>query len=116
MGILNLTAMTFAILLLLAGAINYILAWRRERPKRLLGEVSPSMPLRLGWLVWGALLLFASFSAWFSMGRFVVTVFPIFIVVAMYLDRHETFLGYVYLSALLLALYTILYTHHFWVA
>lgn len=114
MGVLNLTAFAFAILLLFAGAMRYFVSWRRDRRRGLPG--GSAQPLRLGWLVWGALVVLISIPAWFSMGRYVVTVFPIFLVLATYLERQEAFWGYVYLSTLLLALYTILYTHHFWVA
>ena len=115
-ALVNFIAFWFAISLLSLGAIGYVLSCRRNQPRQSLGVFLRPMQLRLGWLVWGILVTLLSFAAWTSMGRYVATVFPIFIVVATYLGHPEKFSYYVYLSALLLALFTIMYTHQFWVA
>ncbi len=71
--------------------------------------------LSIAHAVWAVSMLFASFSLWRSMGRFAAVIFPLFIALAFLLgdSRYQIFLLF---STLLLALFTIMYTHLYWVS
>jgi len=71
--------------------------------------------LSIAYAAWSIATLLLSFALWHSMGRFVAVLFPIFVVAALLLGQR----GYqitVYMSLLLLALFTILFAHFYWVA
>jgi Mannosyltransferase (PIG-V) len=71
--------------------------------------------LSLAYAAWSIATLLISFALWRSMGRFVAVTFPIFIVAAVLLE-HRRYQVAVYISLLLLALFTIMYAHFYWVA
>jgi hypothetical protein len=70
--------------------------------------------LSIAYAAWSIVTLLLSFALWHSMGRFVAVIFPLFIVAAMLLDRRRYQVA-VCISLLLLALFTIMYAHFYWV-
>ena len=71
------------------------------------------LPLSLS--VWSLLTVLASSSLWFSGGRFVSAVFPLYIMLALCLRRLPAELS-VGVSALLMSLFAIFFSHWYWVA
>jgi Gpi18-like mannosyltransferase len=71
--------------------------------------------LRPAYMIWAVLTILASFSLWRSMGRFLIVVFPLYIATALLFTgkKFEFVLG---ISCLFLGLFTILFTHWYWVA
>lgn len=66
---------------------------------------------------WAVIYLTTSFlMGWHGMGRYVLPAFPMFISLAKVVRREGTLLGFIILSALLLSLFTVMYTHFFWVS
>ncbi|HYN90065.1 MAG TPA: mannosyltransferase family protein [Ardenticatenaceae bacterium] len=94
MDIIHLAFLVVTVVLALA-------AWRRPR---------------IAYAVWATLTLLLSSSIWPSMGRFTSVVFPIYIVAALLLKKGPWFQVALFLSTLFLALFTIMYTHWYWVA
>jgi hypothetical protein len=82
------------------GLLLALLSWRR---------------LSSAYTLWALLTLLASFTLWRSMGRFAAVLFPLFITAALLLKGHW-YQAILYLSVLLLALFTILYAHFYWVS
>lgn len=78
-----------------------VLAWRR--PRR-------------AYVVWGLTTIVASMTVWQSMGRLSLVIFPIFVAAALYLHNEERYQFVLMLSAMLLSLFTILFSHFYWVA
>lgn len=113
---LNFTTLVFMLAVLALGVVGYFWQSRPNRLSRWHRMGLRPVQIRLGWLVWGLLVTLMSISAWTSMGRYSATVFPAFVVLATYLDSPGKFSYFVYLSAMLLGLLTIMYTHGFWVA
>ena len=64
--------------------------------------------------IWAIITLLVSFSVWISVGRFMIVIFPLYICVAT-LFKGKWFDAMVYSSAMLLSLFTILFTHWYWV-
>ena len=71
--------------------------------------------LPLAYLIWAMLTILASLSLWRSMGRFLIVIFPLYIALALLLTGKK-FEVVVIGSVLLLGLFTIMFTHWFWVA
>ncbi|MFQ5855726.1 MAG: glycosyltransferase family 39 protein [Anaerolineae bacterium] len=94
MNLIHLSIFLFALLL-------SVLAWRQ--PRR-------------AYAVWAILTILASFSLWRSMGRFAAVVFPLFIVASLMLDQDRWYQIVVYVSTLMLALFTVMYAHFYWVS
>lgn len=94
MNLIHLLALALAVFLCL-------LAWRR--PRR-------------AYAIWGLATVLVSTTVWQSMGRLSLVVFPIFIVAALILRHEERYRFVLSLSALLLSLFTILFSHFYWVA
>ena len=66
--------------------------------------------------MWALIYLVGAFmGGWHNMGRYVLPVFPIYILLALSLKQEMKLLAFVYVSTLLLALFTIMYTHWYWV-
>jgi Dolichyl-phosphate-mannose-protein mannosyltransferase len=78
-----------------------VLAWRR---------------LGRAYVVWSIATLLISFLSWRSMGRLVAVIFPLYIVAALLLQESRWYPIVVYSSVLLLALFSIMYAHFYWVA
>jgi hypothetical protein len=70
----------------------------------------------LAWGVFGLLIVASGVLQPGGWGRYVLPAFPVFLAWALALENRLAFTGAVVLSALLLALLTILYTHWYWVA
>ena len=66
--------------------------------------------------VWAILSLLAGFSNFVGMGRYVAPVFPVFISGGILLNTEGRFLAWAFLSVLLLSLFSIMYSHWYWVA
>ena len=64
--------------------------------------------------IWAFITLLISFSVWISVGRFLVVIFPLYIGTAL-LFKGKRFDGVLYISILLLSLFTILFSHWYWV-
>jgi hypothetical protein len=71
--------------------------------------------LSIAYAAWSIATLLLSFALWHSMGRFVAVIFPIFIVAAALLEQRSYQIA-IYISLLLLTLFTIMYAHFYWVA
>ena len=71
---------------------------------------------RRAYAVWGLITILASTTVWQSMGRFSLVVFPIFIAAALYLRDEQKYQFVLALSVMLLSLFTILFSHFYWVA
>ena len=65
---------------------------------------------------WAVLTTILSLTLWRSMGRYAITVFPLFTAAAALLEDERWYSAVVYLSTLLLALLTVVFTHWYWVA
>ena len=79
-----------------------LIAWRR---------------LPLAYVVWTvAYFVVSAIGNWFNLGRYMLPVFPVFLGLAFYLQRKEAVLAVVYLSSLILALLTFLYSHWYWIS
>jgi hypothetical protein len=66
--------------------------------------------------IWSITTLLISFLSWRSMGRLVLVIFPLFLVAALLLHQSRWYPIIVYISVLLLALFSIMYAHFYWVA
>jgi Gpi18-like mannosyltransferase len=66
------------------------------------------------WWIWAFVTLLISFSVWISVGRFMIVIFPLYIGTAM-LFKNKLFNTILYISIMLLSLFTILFTHWYWV-
>ncbi len=66
------------------------------------------------WWIWALVTLLVSFSVWISVGRFLIVIFPLYIGTAM-LFKGKRFYAILYISIMLLSLFTILFTHWYWV-
>lgn len=73
-----------------------VVAWRRIGP---------------AYAVWSLLVVVASFSMFVGMGRYVSVVFPVFMVGALLLKDTRWYQATLYVSILLLALFTIMFSH-----
>jgi hypothetical protein len=71
--------------------------------------------LSIAYAAWSIATLLVSFALWRSMGRFIAVAFPLFIVAAVLLDDRR-YQAVAYTCVLLLALFTIMYAHFYWVA
>ena len=71
------------------------------------------LPLSLS--VWSLLTILVSSSLWFSGGRFISSIFPLYVMLALLLRRcpAELVVG---VSALLMSLFAFLFSHWYWVA
>jgi len=69
---------------------------------------------------WGAglfavTMLVVGATQWINIGRYAMPVFPVFIAWAQWLSGERRFVGIVIVSTLLLAMWTIAFTHWYWV-
>lgn len=67
------------------------------------------------YLIWAFATIFASFSGWVSMSRYLVVVFPLYLAAAL-LFHKRNFDLVLAVSASLLSLFTILFSHWYWVS
>ena len=65
--------------------------------------------------LWALTTIIASFSGWVSMSRYLVVVFPIYLAAAL-LIKEKHFNVVLACSACLLSMYTILFSHWFWIS
>ena len=72
--------------------------------------------VRLTYIVWSELAILVSLSRWNGMGRYSLVVFPLFIMAALLLKREWLYQGVLYVSILLLALFSVMFSHWYWVA
>ncbi|HEY1628241.1 MAG TPA: mannosyltransferase family protein [Tepidisphaeraceae bacterium] len=93
--------LTIHLLICVLAALICILAWRK---------------LPLAYAAWATMMVLISYYRWGCFGRHFSTVFPAFIVMAMLCGDRRIYHGLIYLSALLLALFTLMFTHGLWVA
>ncbi len=82
-----------------AAAVLGALAWR---------TVGPAYGL------WTLLVALASFSVFVGMGRYVATMFPVFMTAAVLLRDSRWYHTVLYFSTLLLTLFTLMFTHWMW--
>lgn len=95
-------AMSVINLLALAGALGLsALAWRKPR---------------IAYSLWALGTVLASSKQWIGAGRYVAVIFPMFVVLALYLRQGRAYQLALYFSTLLLALFTIMYAHFYWVS
>ncbi len=64
--------------------------------------------------IWALATLLVSFSVWISVGRFMIVIFPIFLGLAI-LFKGKKYDALLYLSVILLSVFTVLFTHWYWV-
>ena len=64
--------------------------------------------------LWTVLVALASFSVFVGMGRYVATMFPVFMAAAVLLRDTRLYQAALYLSTLLLGLFTLMFTHWLW--
>lgn len=88
--------------LLFAGAalVLAVLAWR----------LLPS-----AYALLATLMVLGSMSNWTGMGRYMVIIFPLFMVAAILLKNTRWYLAVAYVSALLMGLFAVIYTHAYWI-
>lgn len=72
------------------------------------------LKLHPGWWIWAMVNMLMGLLAWVSMGRFMIVIFPLFIGTAL-LFKGKRFDAVLYISVLLLSLFTILFSHWYWV-
>jgi len=89
------------LLIFIAACLVLFIGWKR---------------LPLSYALWTLLNLLLLFTVWRSMGRFVAVLFPLFIIVAHWLKNEETFQAFVIASSLFLALFSVMFSHLYWVA
>jgi hypothetical protein len=91
------------ILISLAAVLVVSISWRK---------------LGLAQTLWTIGFLLLSFiTGWHGMGRYVLPAFPLYIAVVLLMGKDYRLLSaIVYLNTLLLALFTIMYTHTYWVS
>lgn len=77
------------------------------------GIIKKILPLPIS--IWAFCVLLVSMSLWFSGGRFSASVFPVYIVAA-FLFRRIPMSVVVGCSAMLMALFSLVFTHWFWLA
>ncbi|MBA4384679.1 MAG: hypothetical protein C0410_08080 [Anaerolinea sp.] len=70
--------------------------------------------LHPAWWIWALLTLLISFSVWISVGRFLIVIFPLYVGTAL-LFKGKCFDAVLYVSVLFLSLFTILFSHWYWV-
>ena len=87
----------------------------------LVAALSLALPLlalgkvRLTYVVWSELAILVSLSRWVGMGRHSLVVFPLFIMAALLLKREWLYQCVLSVSILLLALFSIMFSHWYWV-
>jgi len=69
----------------------------------------------IAYSVWAIIGLLAAFFNYVGLGRYVAPIFPVFISGAILLSTEGRFLAWAFLSTLLLALFSIMYSHWYWV-
>lgn len=77
------------------------IAWRKLQPS---------------YTTWSTLMTLASAINWPSMGRYAAVIFPLFVTASLTLEDERWYWGIVYISTLMLALFTVMYTHFYWVS
>jgi hypothetical protein len=68
-----------------------------------------------GYAVWTTIVLLMWLPKWAGFGRYMATMFPMFIALAATIRNQSIFIGVTIISALGLALLTILFTQNYWV-
>ena len=66
------------------------------------------------WWIWTFITLLVSFSVWISVGRFMIVLFPLYVGTAITF-KNKSFDALLYGSTLLLALFSILFSHWYWI-
>ncbi len=66
------------------------------------------------WWLWALATMLISFSVWISMGRFLIVIFPLYVAVSQ-LFKGKQFDALLYVSTMLLSLFTLMFTHWYWV-
>jgi len=93
--------MAVQVFVCLLGAAACIIGWVRLPP---------------AYAAWTTLVVVISYTRWGCFGRHFATAFPAFILAAIVLKDRRLYHGIVYLCLLLLALFTLMFTHGLWVA
>lgn len=70
--------------------------------------------LHPAWWIWGLLTLLVSFSVWISVGRFLIVIFPLYVGTSL-LFKGKRLNAVLYISVIFLSLFTILFSHWYWV-
>jgi Dolichyl-phosphate-mannose-protein mannosyltransferase len=89
------------LLLFCGGLILLLVGWRQ---------------IPLSYSVWSLLMLLASFALWRSMGRLMLVIFPLFLILALFLAKSRRIWPVIYLFSLFLALFAVMFAHFYWVA
>jgi hypothetical protein len=74
------------------------------------------LKLPIPYAAWATMMVLISYYRWACFGRHFSTVFSAFIVMAILLKDRRIYHGVIYLSILLLAILTLMFTHGLWVA
>lgn len=77
------------------------IAWRKLQPS---------------YATWSTLMTLASAINWPSMGRYAAVIFPLFVTASLTLEDERWYWAIVYISTLMLALFTVMYTRFYWVS
>jgi hypothetical protein len=83
--------------------------------------VAASLLLAVAWRhigiaysAWSLAGIAVGFIAWTGLGRYTATIFPLFIALAVVLKRPFSYWSWCYVSSLLLALFSIMFSHWYW--
>ena len=68
----------------------------------------------VAYAVWSLAVIGTGFIAWGSVGRYIAPIFPLFIVLAVVVKTPLLYWSSCYLSCLLLALFSIMFSHWYW--
>ena len=66
--------------------------------------------------IWSLSIIVPALGIWIGFGRYVLPVFPLFVATSVLLRRPHAFLAWIFVSSLLLALFTVMYGLFYWVA
>jgi hypothetical protein len=73
--------------------------------------------LDLAHTIWAIIFIGVSFvGGWHGMGRYILPVFPVFAGIPLLVRERDKLLAICYVDTLLLALFTIMYSHSYWVS
>ena len=70
--------------------------------------------LPVAYAAWALLMALGSWPGWPDMTRLVIVIFPLFVYAALMLRQERWYLAVVYISTLLLALFTVIFAQAYW--
>jgi hypothetical protein len=79
--------------------------------------ISAWSKLTLSHAVWAIVTLLVSFvNGWHGMGRYILPIFPLFLAMPLIVKNEKLLLIISYISILFLSLFTVMYSHFYWVS